>query len=84
MPQQTPHAASCTVGIGPAPGILLGGASWQQTGQCGLSSSPLLEGEVGQGPVGRRMCPSHHMGGCDCAQDGGGIGWHDQGHKRRL
>jgi hypothetical protein len=25
-PPQTRHAASCTVGIGPAPGILLGGA----------------------------------------------------------
>lgn len=24
------------------------------------------------------------MGGCDCAQDGGGIGWHDQGHKEEA
>lgn len=84
MPQQTPHAASCTVGIGPAPGILLAGGLMAANRAVWLEFLPLCEGEVGQGPVDRSVCPSHHMGGCDCAQDGGGIGWHDQGHKRRL
>lgn len=67
-PPQTHHAASCTVGIGPAPGILLGGASWQQTGQCGFS--PLLGGKVGQSVSGGRICVlSVH----DCSQK---LGWH--------
>lgn len=57
--------------LGPPLGYCWGGAPWQQTGQCGLSPSP--RGEVVQGTVGRSMCPSHWMGGCDCAQDGG---WH--------
>lgn len=32
MPQQTHHAASCTVGIGPAPGVLLGGPRGSKQG----------------------------------------------------
>lgn len=79
MPQQTPHAASCTVGIGPRPWDIAGGGLMAANRAVWPEFLPLRE--VGQGPVGRNVCPSHHMGGCDCAQDGGGIGWHDQGQE---
>lgn len=31
---------------------------------------PLFGGELGHGPMDRRMCPSHCMGGHDRAQNG--------------
>jgi hypothetical protein len=67
------------------PGVCWGWASWQQTGQCGLSPSPPLLGRK-RGRVfwvGESVSLSLY-GGCDYAQYGGGTGWYNKGHKRRL
>lgn len=49
MPQQTRHAASCTVGIGPAPGMGLGG------GPMAANRAVWLEPRLGGGGVGEGL-----------------------------
>lgn len=62
--------------LGPPRGVAEG-ASSQQTGQCGLN--PLCRGQWVGGCV-----PPTAWEGVTVPRMGGGIGWHDQGHKRML
>jgi len=82
MPQQTPHAASCTVGIGP-PWDIAGGGPVAANRAVWLE--PPSEGEKwSRGQWVGGCVPPPVWEGVTVPGMGAGIGWHNQGHERRL